>query len=42
MTVYKEDFATKNNFTDMGFAASPGRGQRFLTEEPAFRFGHSL
>ena len=36
MTVYRQDFPSRSNFTD------PGRGARFLREEPAFRFGHAL
>ena len=39
---FLQDFVRKNNFTDHSFAASPGRGARFLREDPAFRFGHSL
>jgi beta-glucosidase len=42
MTVYPEDFVFKNNFTDHSMSAAPGRGARFLEEEPAFRFGHSM
>ena len=42
MTIYHEGFSAVNNFTDHSFTAPPGRGARFLTQPPAFPFGHSL
>ena len=42
MTIYHTNFTTQNDFIDHSFMATPGRGARFLREEPAFRFGHSL